>query len=134
MKLFKNKVQDVWIVELHFVIWELKLEVQLPVVLLIILIPEWNDLVYKGKWQEALERLSMTNNFPEFTGRVCPAPCEGSCTLPFQILQYRLKILNGQLLIKDLKMAGLLPRIPSSANREKNRHYWIWASWTCKCR
>ena len=45
------------------------------------LIPEWNDLVYKGKWQEALERLQMTNNFPEFTGRVCPAPCEGSCTL-----------------------------------------------------
>ena len=44
-------------------------------------IPEWNDLVYHGQWQEALERLRMTNNFPEFTGRVCPAPCEGSCTL-----------------------------------------------------
>src|SRR5471032_194981 len=45
------------------------------------LIPEWNDLVYRGLWKEALERLHKTNNFPEFTGRVCPAPCEGSCVL-----------------------------------------------------
>ncbi len=45
------------------------------------LIPEWNDLVYRGLWREALERLHKTNNFPEFTGRVCPAPCEGSCVL-----------------------------------------------------
>ena len=45
------------------------------------LIPEWNDLIYRGHWQEALERLHKTNNFPEFTGRVCPAPCEGACVL-----------------------------------------------------
>jgi len=45
------------------------------------LIPEWNDLIYHGLWKEALERLHKTNNFPEFTGRVCPAPCEGSCVL-----------------------------------------------------
>jgi len=45
------------------------------------LIPEWNDLVYRGLWKEALERLHKTNNFPEFTGRVCPAPCEAACTL-----------------------------------------------------
>ncbi|HZZ77780.1 MAG TPA: glutamate synthase subunit beta [Gemmataceae bacterium] len=45
------------------------------------LIPEWNDLVYRGLWREALDRLMKTNNFPEFTGRVCPAPCEGSCVL-----------------------------------------------------
>jgi glutamate synthase (NADPH/NADH) small chain len=45
------------------------------------LIPEWNDLVYRGQWQEAAIRLYRTNNFPEFTGRVCPAPCEGSCTV-----------------------------------------------------
>lgn len=45
------------------------------------LIPEWNDMIYRGLWREAYERLRMTNNFPEFTGRVCPAPCEGSCTL-----------------------------------------------------
>ena len=45
------------------------------------LIPEWNDLVYRNQWREALDRLHKTNNFPEFTGRVCPAPCEGSCVL-----------------------------------------------------
>ncbi|MBX3750814.1 MAG: glutamate synthase subunit beta [Opitutaceae bacterium] len=45
------------------------------------LIPEWNDLVYRNQWKEALGRLHKTNNFPEFTGRVCPAPCEGSCVL-----------------------------------------------------
>ena len=45
------------------------------------LIPEWNDLVYHGHWREAIDRLHKTNNFPEFTGRVCPAPCEGSCVL-----------------------------------------------------
>src|SRR4051794_7985356 len=45
------------------------------------LIPEWNDLVYRGLWKDALHRLHKTNNFPEFTGRVCPAPCEGSCVL-----------------------------------------------------
>jgi NAD(P)H-dependent glutamate synthase small subunit len=45
------------------------------------LIPEWNDLVYQGRWKDALERLHKTNNFPEFTGRTCPAPCEGACVL-----------------------------------------------------
>ncbi|MXY78678.1 MAG: glutamate synthase, partial [Chloroflexi bacterium] len=45
------------------------------------LIPEWNDLAYQGRWDEATRRLLATNNFPEFTGRICPAPCEVSCTL-----------------------------------------------------
>ena len=45
------------------------------------IIPDWNDLVYKQDWQQALEVLHSTNNFPEFTGRVCPAPCEEACTL-----------------------------------------------------
>ena len=45
------------------------------------LIPEWNDLVYQGRWRDALSRLHKTNNFPEFTGRACPAPCEGACVL-----------------------------------------------------
>ena len=44
-------------------------------------IPDWNDLVYSDKWEEALNNLHSTNNFPEFTGRICPAPCEASCTL-----------------------------------------------------
>src|SRR5688572_2138366 len=45
------------------------------------IIPDWNDLVYKDRWHEAIERLHATNNFPEWTGRLCPAPCEGSCVL-----------------------------------------------------
>jgi glutamate synthase (NADPH) small chain len=45
------------------------------------LIPDWNDLVYRGKWREAIDQLHMTNNFPEFTGRICPAPCESACVL-----------------------------------------------------
>jgi glutamate synthase (NADPH/NADH) small chain len=45
------------------------------------LIPEWNDLVWRGQWDDALDRLHATNNFPEFTGRICPAPCETSCVL-----------------------------------------------------
>ena len=49
------------------------------------LIPEWNDLVYNNEWKEALERLEKTNNFPEFTGRVCPAPCEGPLLLEFPL-------------------------------------------------
>ena len=48
------------------------------------LIPEWNDLVYRDDWAEAIERLHATNNFPEFTGRLCPAPCEGACVLGHQ--------------------------------------------------
>ena len=45
------------------------------------MIPDWNDLVYQGKWGDALNSLHSTNNFPEFTGRICPAPCEDSCVL-----------------------------------------------------
>ena len=45
------------------------------------IIPDWNDLVYRGRWKEAVRQLHATNNFPEFTGRICPAPCEASCVL-----------------------------------------------------
>src|SRR5580658_11001952 len=45
------------------------------------LIPDWNDLVYRDRWRDAIDRLHATNNFPEFTGRLCPAPCEGACVL-----------------------------------------------------
>src|SRR5919198_4734092 len=45
------------------------------------LIPDWNDLVYRGRWREAVRQLHATNNFPEFTGRLCPAPCEAACVL-----------------------------------------------------
>src|SRR5437870_3121048 len=58
------------------------------------LIPEWNDLVYRNRWREALDRLHQTNNFPEFTGRVCPAPCEGSCTLGINLPAVNIKMLE----------------------------------------
>ncbi len=63
------------------------------------LIPEWNDLVYRGKWREALDALHLTNNFPEFTGRICPAPCESACVLainsdPVSIEQIELSIVE----------------------------------------
>jgi NAD(P)H-dependent glutamate synthase small subunit len=63
------------------------------------LIPEWNDLVYKGRWQEASARLHKTNNFPEFTGRVCPAPCEGACVLG--IIEPAVTIKNIECAIAD---------------------------------
>jgi glutamate synthase (NADPH/NADH) small chain len=63
------------------------------------LIPDWNDLVYRGKWREALDQLHLTNNFPEFTGRICPAPCESACVLainsdPVTIEQIELAIVE----------------------------------------
>ena len=63
------------------------------------LIPEWNDLVYRGRWREAIDRLHATNNFPEFTGKLCPAPCETSCVLsinsdPVSIKQIELSIID----------------------------------------
>jgi len=63
------------------------------------IIPDWNDLVYRNRWREALDRLAATNNFPEFTGRLCPAPCEGSCVLainsdPVAIKQIELEIIE----------------------------------------
>jgi len=63
------------------------------------IIPDWNDLVYRNRWREALDRLLATNDFPEFTGRLCPAPCEGSCVLginakPVTIKQIELEIIE----------------------------------------
>jgi glutamate synthase (NADPH) small chain len=67
------------------------------------IIPDWNDLVYKGQWKEALERLSKTNNFPEFTGRICPAPCENSCVLAIN---------EPAVTIKNIKVSRLLVQAP----------------------
>ena len=63
------------------------------------LIPDWNDLVYKDRWRDAIDRLHATNNFPEFTGRLCPAPCEGACVLginqdPVTIKQVEVSIID----------------------------------------
>ena len=64
------------------------------------LIPDWNDLVYRDRWEEAIEQLHRTNNFPDFTGRLCPAPCEAACVLEIRegeavtIKQIELAIVN----------------------------------------
>ena len=83
------------------------------------LIPEWNDLVYRGLWKEALERLHKTNNFPEFTGRVCPAPCEGSCVLGINAPPVTIK--NIEVSIIDTRLGGRLDRPRAARSRAPAR-------------
>ena len=61
------------------------------------LIPEWNDLIYQGEWEEAIKQLHATNNFPEFTGRICPAPCEASCTLSINSTPVTIEMIEKQI-------------------------------------
>ncbi|MEI1421622.1 glutamate synthase small subunit [Bacillus cabrialesii] len=83
------------------------------------LIPEWNDLVYRGRWKEALERLLKTNNFPEFTGRVCPAPCEGSCTLAISDPAVSIKNIERAIIDKGFENGWIQPRIPKKRTGKK---------------
>lgn len=76
------------------------------------LIPEWNDLVYRGLWQEALARLHKTNNFPEFTGRVCPAPCEGSCVLGIHNPPVTIKNIEYSIVEKGWDEGWITPELP----------------------
>lgn len=76
------------------------------------LIPEWNDLVYRGLWREALHRLHKTNNFPEFTGRVCPAPCEGSCTLGINDPPVTIKNIELSIVEKGFEEGWIAPEPP----------------------
>ena len=75
------------------------------------LIPEWNDLVYRGRWREALDRLHKTNNFPEFTGRTCPAPCEGACVLG---------IIEPPVTIKNIENA-IAPNVAPRSLQDRSR-------------
>ncbi|MFC5714299.1 glutamate synthase subunit beta [Thalassorhabdus alkalitolerans] len=83
------------------------------------LIPEWNDLVYRGKWKEALERLHKTNNFPEFTGRVCPAPCEGSCTVAISDDPVSIKSIEFHIVEKGFKEGWIKPEPPKKRTGKK---------------
>lgn len=76
------------------------------------LIPEWNDLVYRGLWHEALDRLHKTNNFPDFTGRVCPAPCEGSCVLGINNPPVTIKNLEHAIIEKGWEEGWVYPQPP----------------------
>ena len=83
------------------------------------LIPEWNDLVYKNEWKEALERLEKTNNFPEFTGRVCPAPCEGSCVLGLNNPAVTIKNIELAIIDKGFEEGWIKPRLVESRSGKK---------------
>ena len=73
------------------------------------LIPEWNDLIYRGHWREALGRLHHTNNFPEFTGRVCPAPCEGSCVLGIGDKPVTIKTIEQAIIDRGFEAGWVVP-------------------------
>jgi glutamate synthase (NADPH/NADH) small chain len=83
------------------------------------LIPEWNDLVFRGLWHEALERLHKTNNFPEFTGRVCPAPCEGSCTLGIISPPVAIKTIECAITDKGWEEGWVTPQVPKTRTGKK---------------
>jgi len=77
------------------------------------LIPEWNDLVYRGQWHEAYIRLAKTNNFPEFTGRVCPAPCEGSCTLGINAPPVTIKLIEAEVIDRAFQEGWVKSQSPA---------------------
>lgn len=83
------------------------------------LIPEWNDLVYRGQWREALDRLHKTNNFPEFTGRVCPAPCEGSCTVGLKDTPVTIKSIEKAIIDKGFTEGWIKPEPPEVRTGKK---------------
>ena len=83
------------------------------------LIPEWNDLVYRGHWREALDRLHKTNNFPEFTGRVCPAPCEGSCVLGINEPPVTIKNIEATIIDRGFEEGWVAPETPRGRTGKK---------------
>jgi glutamate synthase (NADPH/NADH) small chain len=76
------------------------------------LIPDWNDLVYRDRWQTAIERLLATNNFPEFTGRLCPAPCEGSCVLGINDDPVTIKGIENAIIERAFEEGWIVPKPP----------------------
>jgi glutamate synthase (NADPH/NADH) small chain len=83
------------------------------------LIPEWNDLVYRGLWREALDRLHKTNNFPDFTGRVCPAPCEGSCVLGINAPPVTIKNIECSIIDKGFEEGWVVAEVPTVRTGKK---------------
>ncbi|HEY5078536.1 MAG TPA: glutamate synthase small subunit [Opitutaceae bacterium] len=83
------------------------------------LIPEWNDLVFRGLWHEALDRLHRTNNFPEFTGRVCPAPCEGSCVLGINSPPVTIKNIENAIIDHGWSEGWVVPEAPQVRTGKK---------------
>lgn len=82
-------------------------------------IPDWNDLVYNGDWKSAIDNLHSTNNFPEFTGRICPAPCEASCTLNITDEPVTIKTIECAIVDKAWEMGWINPQIPQTKTGKK---------------
>ncbi len=85
------------------------------------LIPEWTDLIFHGRWREAYERLIKTNNFPEFTGRICPAPCESACVLGINEPPVAIKSIECAIIDKAFEEGWVRPTIPAPASRTGKR-------------
>ncbi|MGR8933479.1 MAG: glutamate synthase subunit beta [Gammaproteobacteria bacterium] len=83
------------------------------------IIPEWNDLVYQDEWRDALEVLHSTNNFPEFTGRICPAPCEAACTLNIDEVPVTIKTIECAIVDKGWEMGWITPQIAPHRSGKK---------------
>lgn len=83
------------------------------------IIPDWNDLVYKGNWKQALEVLHSTNNFPDFTGRICPAPCEAACTLGINAAPVGIKSIEHFIIDKGWEMGWVVPQPPKAKTGKK---------------
>src|SRR5947209_8842097 len=83
------------------------------------IIPEWNDLVYKNRWREALEMLFKTNNFPEFTGRICPAPCEEACVLGINEKPVTIKLIEQNIIDHAFKNGWVKPEPPQTRTGKK---------------
>jgi glutamate synthase (NADPH) small chain len=83
------------------------------------LIPDWNDLVYKDKWRSAIDRLHATNNFPEFTGRLCPAPCEGSCVLGINDDPVTIKDIEVSIIDRAYAEGWVTPQLPATRSWKK---------------
>jgi hypothetical protein len=82
-------------------------------------IPDWNDLVYKGDWEEAARNLHTTNNFPEFTGRICPAPCEASCTLNLTDQSVTIKTIECSIVDRAWSEGWIKPEVPKTKTGKK---------------
>jgi len=83
------------------------------------LIPDWNDLVYKDKWRSAIDRLHATNNFPEFTGRLCPAPCEGACVLGINDDPVTIKDIEVAIIDRAYAEGWVTPQLPATRSWKK---------------
>jgi glutamate synthase (NADPH) small chain len=83
------------------------------------LIPEWNDMVYQGRWRDALDRLHKTNNFPEFTGRTCPAPCEGACVLGITNPPVTIKNIENAIIDRAWEEGWIEPSVPTYRTGKK---------------